>query len=547
MDHETTAAGSDVNTYDFVIIGSGFGGSVSALRLSEKGYRVLVLERGRRFEDDELPRTNWDLRNYLWLPALRFFGILQLSLSKGFFLYHSSGVGGGSLVYAAVLMEPDDSFFKAQTWQHLGDWSTILRPHYETARRMLGVETNPELWPADEALRSVAEDLGKGDSFRPTQVGVYFGEPGEKVPDPYFAGEGPERVGCIHCGGCIVACRYDSKNTLMKNYLHFAERSGAEIRADAQVDCIQPLPESQSDGARYTIVFKPTRTWLRKPSLEVRARNVIVSAGVLGTLSLLFRCRDELGTLPNISRRLGEVVRTNSETFLGAFRRDTADDHSKGLTITSIFNADETTQIEPVRMEEHSSMLFRLLAAPLIQPTDRLLLRLWRNLVEIIRHPLDFINSRFVPGLSRRGVAIMVMQTEDNLMRLREGRNPFAFFRKGLVADQDPERVVPVNLDLGIKVARALADKLGGVPFGAVTQSLINVPMTAHMLGGCVFGEDDAEGVVDINCQVHHYPGLYVIDGSIVPANPGVNPSLTITALAEYAMSRIPAKVHTPQ
>ena len=531
------------SVYDFVIVGSGFGGSVSALRLAEKEYRVLVLERGKRFEDHELPKTNWDVRRYLWKPAIRCYGILQLNLSRGYFLYPSSGGGGGSLVYAAVLMEPDQSFYSAESWRHLGDWANTLRPHYATARKMLGVERNPELWTADEALRQIAVELGREDSFRPTDVGIYFGEPGEESPDPFFGGEGPPRIGCIHCGACIVGCRYDSKNTLPKNYLYFAERLGVEIRAEAKVVSIEPTNGESSTDARYIVKYRSSTSFIGGKNKIVLARNVVVSAGTLGTVELLLRCRDETKTLPRLSSRLGHTVRTNSETFFGAFRRKTAEDHSEGLSITSIFKADDETQIEPVRLEKGSSMLFRVLASPLIEPSKSLLVRVWRNLVEICRHPIDFINVRIVPGLTKRGIAIMVMQTKDNVLSLRLGRNPFALFRKGLVGDQDPDKTVPVKIDLGEKVARSLARKIGGHPSGAITQGLINVPMTAHMLGGCVFGKDEGEGVINIDCEAFNYPGLYVVDGSIVPANPGVNPSLTITALAEYAMSRIAAKV----
>jgi cholesterol oxidase len=530
--------------YDFAIIGSGFGGSVSAMRLAEKGYRVLVLERGKRYREVDLPATNWDLRKYLWLPVLRWFGILQMSLSSGYFVYHSSGVGGGSLVYAAVLMEPEERFFSSASWSHLNDWELALRPHYATAKRMLGVAKNPKLWAADEALRNVAEGLGFGDTFKSTNVGIFFGEEGEEVADPYFEGEGPRRSGCTHCGGCIIACRFNAKNTLLKNYLYFAEKYGAEVRAEAQVEDIIPLSLKQADGARYEVRYRSTTAWLRKPFLSVRAKNVVVSAGVLGTLKLLLHCRDELKSLPNLTRLLGESVRTNSEAFLGAFSRKGKHDHSEGITITSIFKASETTQVEPVRFEEHSSLLMRLLASPLIEPSDNFIVRLWRTLLEIIRHPIIFLESKFRPGLARRGLVLMVMQTEDNQMRLRLGRNPFALLRRGLVAEHDIEKTIPVNIELGSKVVRSFAEKIDAFPSGAITEGLIRVPMTAHILGGCGFGRDETEGVVGLNFEAFNYPGLYIVDGSVVPANPGVNPSLTITALAEYAMSQIPRKEH---
>jgi cholesterol oxidase len=528
--------------YDFVIIGSGFGGSVSAMRLTEKGYRVLVLERGKRFRDEDYAKTNWNIWKYLWIPALRCFGIQQLSFFRGFFLFGSSGVGGGSLVYAAVLMEPEESFYDAPTWSHLADWKNVLRPHYQTARKMLGVVTNPHLWPADEALKEIAEELGWGDTFKPTDVGYFFGEPGEEVPDPFFGGEGPPRVGCIHCGACMVGCRYNAKNSLDKNYLYFAEKWGAEVRPEVEACDIRPLTGIQSDGARYEIHYRSSTAWLLKPMRSVRAKNVIVAAGALGTVKLLLHCRERTRSLPKLSSRLGEVVRTNSEAFLGGFTNEDKDDHSEGLAITCILNVDATTHVEPVRFSDGSSMLYRFLATPFIEVGGSFLDRLRKTMFSFLRRPMDTIRSKFVPGLARRGIGLMFMQAEDNLMQLKLGRSIFTMFRFGLVADHDVEKTIPVDLNLGNRVTQMFAEKIGGTPFGSFPSSLLNLPMTAHLIGGCIFGRDSSEGVIDLNCEVFHYPGLYVIDGSIVPANPGVNPSLTITALAEYAMSHIPTK-----
>ncbi len=529
-------------TYDFVIVGSGFGGSVSAMRLTEKGYRVFILERGKRFRDEDYPRTNWNIWKYLWLPALRCFGIQQLSLFRGLFVFGSSGVGGGSLVYAAVLMEPDESFFSSPAWSHLADWKTVLQPHYGTARKMLGVDTNPHLWPADEVLSDVADELGWGDSFRPTQVGFFFGEPDEEVPDPYFGGEGPLRSGCNHCGGCMVGCRYNAKNSLDKNYLYFAEKSGAEIKAEAEVTDIRPLARNQPDGARYEVHYHSSTAWLNKPTRTIRARNVVVAAGVLGTLRLLLRCRDVNQSLPNLSTRLGEVVRTNSEAFMGGYTLKDRDDHSQGLAITSIARVDAKTQVEPVRFSDGSSLIFWLVGSPLIDAHGSFIKRLLDTILAYLRRPRDYFYFRFMPGLMRRSVALMFMQAEDNLMSLRLSRSLYTLFRRDLVAEHDVERTIPVNVALGNQVTHMFAEKIGGRPIGSLPSSLLNMPMTAHMLGGCIFGSDASEGVVDVNCEVFNYPGLFIIDGSIVPANPGINPSLTITALAEYAMSRVPAK-----
>jgi cholesterol oxidase len=528
--------------YDFVIIGSGFGGSVSAMRLTEKGYRVLILERGKRFRDEDYARTNWNIWKYLWLPALRCFGIQELSVFRGFFVFGSCGVGGGSLVYSAVLMEPDESFFNAPTWSDFADWKSVLQPHYQTARKMLGVTTNPHLWPADEALKEIAEELGYGDTFKPTEVGYFFGEAGEEVPDPYFGGEGPSRAGCIHCGGCMVGCRYNSKNSLDKNYLYFAEKWGAEVRPEVEAHDIRPLPPNQHDDARYEIHYRSSTNWVFKPIKSVRAKNVIVAAGALGTLKLLLTCRDVTQSLPKLSKRLGEAVRTNSEAFLGGFTHEDRDDHSKGLSITSIFNADAMTLVEPVRFSDGSSMMYRLLASPFIEVGGGFLARFMNSIISFIRQPMDMIRSKFVPGLARRGVGLMFMQAEDNLMRLKLGRDLFTLFRRNLIAEHDVEKTIPVDLALGNRVTKMFAEKIGGRPFGSFPASILNLPTTAHLMGGCLFGSDQTEGVIDINCEVFNYPGLYIIDGSIVPANPGLNPTLTITALAEYAMSHMPEK-----
>lgn len=526
--------------FDYVIIGSGFGGSVSAMRLAEKGHSVLVLERGKRFRDEDFAKTNWIVWKYLWLPAARCFGILQISAFKNVFVLHGAGVGGGSLGYANVLMEPDEALFAAPAWKHLADWKSILRPHYDSARRMLGVNRNPRLWPADSALKEIAESLGSGGTFQPTDVGTFFGEEGVEAPDPYFGGEGPARRGCKHCGGCMVGCRYNAKNTLVKNYLYFAEKWGAQVWPECEVRDVRPLPGGQPDGARYEVVYRSSTAWLFKPERAARARSVIFSAGALGTLRLLFRCRDMTRSLRNLSARLGDMVRTNSEALLGATSRRLDTDYSDGVAITSIFRADPVTHIEPVRYPAGSDLM-RFLAGPLID-SGSTLARAFKSLVEILSHPLDYLKVHVLPGWARRSTILLVMQTEDNRIRLRLGRSLFTLFRRNLISLPDEEKTIPTRIDVGHEVARAFAKRIDGVPLGTINEGLFNIPMTAHILGGCPIGLDAEEGVVDLNCQIHNYPGLYVVDGSIVPANPGVNPSLTITALAEYAMSRIPLK-----
>lgn len=534
-------------TYDFVIIGSGFGGSVSALRLAEKGYRVLVLERGKRFRDEDFARSTWRLRRYLWAPALRCFGILQISPFRDVFVLHGSGVGGGSLGYANVLEQPVEATFGQPEWRQPIPWGEALRSHYDTARCMLGVVPNPRLGPADDLLLGIARELGTEHTFRPTTVGAYFGEPGREgieVPDPYFGGEGPARRGCTHCGGCMVGCRHGAKNTLVKNYLHLAGRRGAEVRAEREVRDILPLGGDEPDGARYAVLHRRSTGVVRRGAEVVRARNVIVAAGALGTLRLLFRCRDVTRSLPRISRRLGDMVRTNSEALLGALARDATTDYSRGIAITSIFNADPVTTVEPVRYPAGSSAM-RLLGWPMIAP-GRLPARLARSLWQLVRHPGDFMHAFVMPAWAQRTTIILVMQNVDNRLRLRLGRSPFTLFRRGLVSRTDEERAIPPTIEIGNEVTRRFASRIGGVAAGSINEGLLNIPLTAHILGGCPFGANAGEGVVGTDFQLHGHPGIYIVDGSIVPANPGVNPSLTITALAEYAMSGVPRAPGAP-
>jgi cholesterol oxidase len=531
-------------TYDFVIIGSGFGGSVSAMRLTEKGYRVLVLERGKRFRDEDFPKTNWNIWKYLWLPALRCFGIMQFSLLKDVLVLHGDGVGGGSLMYANVLMEPDEKYFDQPGWKTVTDWKSALKPHYTQARFMLGVNQSQNMWTADEILKHMADQEGVGDTFRTTEVGVFFGEEGkdgQEVEDPYFGGEGPNREGCNYCGGCMVGCRYNAKNSLVKNYLYFAEKWGAKIWAECEVRDIQPLIEAQPDGAQYEVVYRSMTAWLYKPEQKVRARNVIVSAGTLGTNRLLFRCRDITQSLPKISPKLGEVVRTNSETLLGVINRKLKTNYSEGLAITSIFQPDEVTAVEPVRYPEGSSFI-RLLCGPLISPGGSILKRILRTLTNILSHPIDFLSIYFISGWAHRSTIFLVMQTEDNQIHLRLGRSFLTLFRRNLVSVSDKQKTIPHTIKVGHNIVSNFANETNGIPVSSIHESLFNVPTTAHLLGGCSIGRDDQEGVLNLDCQVFNYPGLYVVDGSIVPANLGVNPSLTITALAEYAMSRMTPK-----
>ncbi len=528
--------------YDFVVIGSGFGGSVSAMRLTEKGYSVLVLERGKHFRDIDFPKTNWNIFKYLWLPPLRCFGIQQISLLNDIMVLHGSGVGGGSLVYGNVLMEPSDELFDAPGWQHLADWKSTLRPHYETAKRMLGVTTNPYTTPADRVMQELAKDMGCEDTFQFTDVGVFFGEAGKEVPDPYFDGNGPPRTGCTLCGGCMVGCRYGAKNTLQKNYLYFAEKAGAEIWSDCEVVDICPLLSNQSNQAHYEVIYRhPSKLPFDRRREKVQARNVIVSAHALGTLRLLLNCRDITRSLPKISACLGTNVRSNSEALVGSTSWDSTVDYSTGIAITSIFASDDVTQVEPVRYP-HKSSFMRLLAIPMIEGAASIPKRFYKTLMHGLMHPAEFLYVKFFSQWSKRSTILLIMQTEERTFRVKLGRNLFTLFRRGLVSILPKGSSLSPDEQVSHGITHAFAAKTNGIAQDTIPETLLGVPATAHLIGGCPIGSSDADGVVDVHCQVFNYPGLYVVDGSIIPANPGINPSLTIAALAEYAMSCLPLK-----
>lgn len=531
-------------TFDYVVIGSGFGGSVSAMRLVEKGYSVLVLERGKRFKDEDFAKTNWIFWRYLWAPSLRSFGILQISPFRDVFVLHGSGVGGGSLGYANVLVEPSDELFENPLWKNLADWKTILQPHFHTARRMLGVAENPRLWPSDTILHQIAAELGAEKSFKTAPVGTFFGKPddeGKLVPDPYFNGEGPDRRGCTHCGACMIGCRHNSKNTLEKNYLYLAEKWGAKIWAECEVRDIRPLLVDQPNGARYEVVYRSSTRWLVKPRKRILARNVILSAGSLGTQRLLFRCREITRSLPKLSSRLGEMVRTNNEALLGVTNRDRSTNYSEGVAITSIFQADSVTSVEPVRYPAGSSLM-RFLSGPLIESSGGVVQRLAKTIGQILTRPGDFARTHILPAWAERSTILLVMQTEDNWIKMRLGRGWLTLWKKNLVSSREADNSALTQIQIGHQITRRFADKTNGIASGTINESVMNIPMTAHILGGCPIGLDDQQGVVGLDLQIHNYPGLFAIDGSVMPANPGVNPSLTITAMSEYAMSLIPPK-----
>ncbi len=515
--------------YDVVVIGSGFGGSVAALRLVEKGYSVAVLEAGRRFTDDELPRTSWDLRRYLWAPQLGCYGLQRLHLLPDVLVLAGAGVGGGSLNYANTLYQPPQAFFDDPQWAHITDWAAELAPYYAQAKRMLGVTTNPTTTPSDAAMRQVAEQMGVGHTFTATPVGVFFGEAGTTVADPYFGGAGPERTGCTECGSCMTGCRAGGKNTLVKNYLYLAEQAGAAVHPLTTVDTVAPR-----GGGGYRVSTRRTGGLRHRAGATFTAEQVVVAAGTYGTQRLLLRMRAD-GVLPRLSSKLGSTVRTNSEALLGAKARDRRVDYSTGVAITSSFHPDEHTHIEPVRYGKGSNAM-GLLQTVLSDGGGRVP-RVLKTLGVALRHPAAAGRSLSVRHWSERTVIALVMQTTDNSLVLRYARNKLG--RRRLTSSPGPGTPPPTWIPQGHTAARLLAEAIDGDPGGSLGD-VVNIPMTAHFLGGCAIGDGPDTGVVDPYLRVFGHPGLHVVDGSAVSANLGVNPSLTITAQAERAFALWP-------
>jgi cholesterol oxidase len=516
------------NKFDVVIIGSGFGGSVSALRLAEKGYSVAVLEAGRRWSTREFPRTNWNVRKSLWFPRLAMYGIQRISLLPDIMVLSGVGVGGGSLVYANTLYEPPEPFYTDDQWRDITDWKTELAPHYATARHMLGVTENPLDTPADKVMRKVADRLGVPGTFHPTPVGVYFGEVGVKVEDPYFGGDGPTRTGCIACGSCMVGCRHNAKNTLDKNYLYFAEKRGATVFPSQQV-----VDMKQIDSGWRVTAHKPG-AWFSPQETAYQATHVIFSAGALGTTRLLLEL-SERGRLPRLSRRTGFQTRTNSEAIVGAVSSSRHVDYSEGIAITSSIHPDGDTHVEPVRYGKGSNAL-GLLGTLLTNGGDGMP-RQMRFLANIVKHPIDFLRSLSVWHWSERGIILLVMQTRDNSIRLLRKKGWFGTKLSSTQGEGEPN---PTYIPVANEVAKLIAEEINGIGFSSVNEVLFDTPLTAHILGGATIGANADTGVIDAYHRVFGHPGLHVIDGAAIGANLGVNPSLTITAMAERAISMWP-------
>ncbi|MFI8854548.1 GMC oxidoreductase [Streptomyces sp. NPDC053499] len=536
--------------YDVLVVGSGFGGAVSALRLTEKGYRVGVLEAGRRFTREELPKNSWDLKNFLWAPSLGLYGIQRIHLLANVMILAGAGVGGGSLNYANTLYVPPKPFFEDRQWGHITDWQAELAPYYEQAKRMLGVRINPTTTPSDVHLKAAAERLGYGDTFHLAPVGVFFGDgddadgtvraaAGETVPDPYFGGAGPDRTACVECGECMTGCRRGAKNTLNENYLHLAERAGVEIRPLTTVVGIREhTPGTEEDG--YDVLTVRTDKRRAKPHVR-RARHVVLAAGTYGTQKLLHRIK-EAGTLPGLSSRLGELTRTNSEALVGAqtvprryrkkWGKEAELDFTKGVAITSSVHPDANTHIEPVRYGKGSNSMSALTTLQVRQNT--VLPRALAHVLTCLRHPTLFLRSLSARKWSERIIIGLVMQTLDN--SLTTYRKDKGLGKGMLTARQGHGAPNPVHIPESAEAASALAEEINGFA-GTNVGELMGTPLTAHFLGGCPISDSPERGVIDPYHRLYGHPGISVVDGSAVSANLGVNPSLTITAQAERAMA----------
>ncbi len=516
--------------FDYLIVGSGFGGSVSALRLSQKGYKVLVVEKGRWFKAIDFPKSNWNLKNWLWMPAFRFYGIMKISILRHVAILSGTGVGGGSLVYANTLPIPKPSFFNSGSWTGLADWESELNPFYQQALNMLGATENPKLYDGDIALKELSEKLDLKDGFEPTHVAVYFGKPEVSVKDPYFGGEGPDRAGCNFCGACMTGCRYEAKNTLDKNYLYLAQKKGAEIVAEHEVIKVVPL-DGHKGSTGYRIVIQ-TSNGLRKKRKEITTKGVVFSGGVMGTIKLLLQ--QKVKSLPNLSDKLGDDIRTNNETLVSVSTLDKSIDVSKGIAIGSILHTDENSHLEIVRYAKGSGF-WKILHLP--YTTGRWLsTRFLKLIYRLFRFFYSYFRIYLINDWAKSTAVLLFMQTIDTTLKFKQN------FAGRLVSSINQGKKPSPDIPESIALTKEYSQIINGKPSSFVLEALGGIPSTAHILGGAVMGSDVSTGVIDKYNRVFGYDNMFVIDGSMISANPGVNPALSITAIAERAIHNIPAK-----
>jgi len=516
--------------YDYIIIGSGFGGSVSALRLAEKGYKVLVIEKGKWYRQNDFAKTNWNLRKWLWMPFLGFYGIMKISFFRHVTILSGTGVGGGSLVYANTLPVPKSTFYKSGSWAGLADWETELKPYYQKALKMLGVSKNPKLFDGDLALQQLANEIGRSDEFEHPDVAIFFGKENELTKDPYFEGDGPDRSGCTFCGGCITGCRQNAKNTLDKNYLFLAQKKGAEILAEQEVYQVEPIRDNDELKA-YRVSFR-AKTIFLKNSKSFTSKGVIFSGGVLGSVKLLLKLQKSL--LPNLSAMLGDDIRTNNETLLSVSSLNQEKDLSKGVAIGSLLHTDENSHLEVVRYAEGSGF-WKLLHLPLSSGKN-VMIRIFKMVGQLFRNFGPYFKIYFVNPWAKSTTVLLFMQTIDSTLRFKTNR--LGGFVSRVSKGKKPHPFIPESIALTKKYSEIIEGKATSF----MLETFAGIPSTAHILGGAVMGKDASEGVINKNNEVFGYPHMYVIDGSMISANPGVNPALSITAIAERAMDQIPDK-----
>jgi len=517
--------------YDYIIVGSGFGGAVSALRLSEKGYKVLVIEKGKWYNSSDFPKTNWNLPKWFWMPIIRFKGIMKMTIFRHVVILSGVGVGGGSLVYANTLPIPKGAFYKSGSWSELADWQKELEPYYKKALQMLGATENPRLFDGDKILKDLAKKLGREEFFERPDVAIFFGEENKTVEDPYFNGEGPERSGCTFCGGCMTGCRNNAKNSLDKNYLYLAQKKGAEILAENEVYNVSPIDDNNGESG-YSIDVKSSTKWFKKKQ-HFTAKGVIFAGGVLGSVPLLLKMKKKK-SLPNLSDKVGYDIRTNNETLVSVSTLDDEKDLSKGIAIGSLLHTDDNSHLEVVRYAEGSNF-WKILHLP-YGNGNNVFSRVFGMTKKFITSPLSYLKIFLKNSWAKKTAVLLFMQTVDSTLRFK--LNIFGGLTSSVSTGKKPTPNIPESIEL----TNSYSDLANGKASSFILEVLAGIPSTAHILGGAVMGSDKSQGVINKNNEVFGYKNMLVVDGSMISANPGVNPSLTITALAERAMEQIPAK-----